>query len=240
MTMGLDELVGGRRAPLFNDRRDAGDALARRLTHHRGTDALVLGLPRGGVPVAARVAAALGAELDVVVARKLGSPISAELAIGAVTANGGRFLNEDVIRELDVSEAYVEAVTAVQRAEARRREALFRGSRPAARIAGRTVILVDDGLATGATMRAAVRSVKQERPARLVVAVPVGSREACAALRDEADDVVCLHEPEYFGAVGGYYRDFEQTEDRDVQELLEDIAAARAARPAGAVRPKIS
>jgi putative phosphoribosyl transferase len=224
VTAPLEEL--GTRGLFFRDRQDAGDALARRLEHDRGTDVLVLGLPRGGVPVAAQVARALGAELDVVVSRKPGSPISAELAIGAVTANGGRFLNDDVIRDLDVSEAYLTAVTTVQQAEARRREAQFRGSRPAPWIAGRTVILVDDGLATGATMRAAVRSVKQQEPGRLVVAVPVGSPVACAALRGEADEVVCLYEPSYFGAVGSYYGDFKQIEDEEVRQLLEEFAAA--------------
>ena len=220
----------GTRERLFRDRRDAGDALAQGLEHDRGADVLVLGLPRGGVPVAAQVARALGAELDVLVARKLGSPISDELAIGAVTANGGRFLNDDIIRTLDVSEGYLTSVTAAQRAEARRRELQFRGSRPAPRIAGRTVILVDDGLATGATMRAAVRSVKQHKPGRLVVAVPVGSPDACAALRREVDEVVCLHEPSYFGAVGSYYGDFRQIEDSDVQKLLEEFAAADPSR----------
>ena len=210
--------------PLFRDRRDAGEALAKRLEAHRGTHALVLGLPRGGVPVAAQVARALDADLDIVVSRKLGSPVSAELAFGAVTANGGRFLNEDVLRMLNVSEEYVTAVTETQQAEARRRETLFRGSRPAPVVAGRTVILVDDGLATGATMRAAVRSVRQQQPQRVVVAVPVGSPEACAALRGEADEVVCLYEPRHFGAVGCYYEDFTQTQDSDVQTLLDELA----------------
>jgi predicted phosphoribosyltransferase len=215
--------------PWFRNRRHAGELLAERLQQYRGMQPIVLGLPRGGVPVAAAVARALDAELDVVVSRKLGSPISAELAIGAVTANGGRFLNEDVMRMLNVSEAYLTAVTATQQAEARRREALFRGSRPPLALAGRTVLLVDDGLATGATMRAAVRSVRQQRPQRLVVAVPVGSPEACAALRGEADEVVCLHEPDDFGAVGYYYQDFTQTEDGDVQALLAEFAGSRRA-----------
>jgi putative phosphoribosyl transferase len=223
-----EELTG--QGPLFRDRQDAGAALAQRLVHYRGIHALVLGLPRGGVPVAAQVARALDADLDVVVSRKLGSPVSAELAIGAVTANGGRFLNDDVIRALNVSEAYLTAVTATQQVEARRREALFRGSRPAPVIAGRTVILVDDGLATGATMRAAVRSVRQQQPQRLVVGVPVGSPEACAALRAEADEMVCLYEPSGFGAVGLYYRDFMQTQDSDVQALLGEFAGARSPR----------
>jgi putative phosphoribosyl transferase len=223
-----EELTG--QGPLFRDRQDAGEALAQRLVHYRGIHALVLGLPRGGVPVAAQVARALDADLDVVVSRKLGSPVSAELAIGAVTANGGRFLNDDVIRALNVSEAYLTAVTATEQVEARRREALFRGSRPAPVIAGRTVILVDDGLATGATMRAAVRSVRQQQPQRLVVGVPVGSPEACAALRAEADEMVCLYEPSGFGAVGLYYRDFMQTQDSDVQALLGEFAGARSPR----------
>jgi predicted phosphoribosyltransferase len=223
---------------LFRDRRHAGDALAERLGRYRGSNALVLGLPRGGVVVAAQVARWLDAELDVVVARKLGSPVSPELAIGAVTANGGRFLNEDVIAAVGVSEAYIEAVTAVQQAEARRREADLRGPRPAPSIAGRVVILVDDGLATGATMRAAVRSVRQHRPRRLVVAVPVGAPEACRALRSEVDEVVCLHEPRDFGAVGGFYREFSQTDDAEVRALLAEAErggasalASRASHP---------
>lgn len=208
---------------MFRDRRDAGEALAARLGQYRGTDALVLGLPRGGVAVAAPLARALDAELDVVVARKLGSPVSAELGIGAVTADGGRFLNDEIIRELGVSEAYIAAVTKVQQAEARRRERIFRGDRPAARIAGRTVILVDDGLATGATMRAAVASVSKRAPARVIVAVPVGSPQACDALRGAADEVICLHEPEYFSAVGSWYDHFEQTEDDEVKALLAEV-----------------
>lgn len=218
MKAGMHTLGGELRT--FRDRNDAGDALAARLEQFRGTDALVLGLPRGGVVVAARLARLLDAELDVLVARKLGSPISAELAIGAVTAEGGRFLNDDIIRELGVSEPYIIAVTKVQQAEARRREALFRGNRPAPRIAGRTVILVDDGLATGATMRAAVSAVRKQAPARMIVAVPVGSPQACDALRGEADEVICLQEPGYFGAVGSWYDHFEQTEDDEVKELL--------------------
>jgi len=223
---------------LFRDRRDAGDALAERLERYRGHNALVLGLPRGGVVVAAQVARWLDAELDVVVARKLPSPISPELGIGAVTANGGRFLNEDVLAAFNVSEAYIEAASAGQRAEALRREADLRGQRPAPSIAGRVVILVDDGLATGATMRAAVRSVQQHRPRRLVVAVPVGAPESCAALRGEVDEVVCLHEPRDFGAVGRFYGDFSQTEDEEVRMLLAETArggasalASRASHP---------
>jgi putative phosphoribosyl transferase len=210
---------------LFRDRREAGRELGKRLAAEKGTDALVLGLPRGGVPVAAEVARALHAELDVLVSRKLGSPLSPELAIGAVTANGDTFLNQDVIDQLRVSDAYLASVTASEQAEARRREVRFRGARPAPRVASRTVILVDDGLATGATMRAAVRSVRQQRPGRLIVAVPVGPRDACAALRREADQVVCIYEPDYFDAVGSYYADFRQVEDTEVEEMLRTFAA---------------
>jgi len=210
---------------LFHDRREAGRALATRLEGYHGTHALVLGLPRGGVVVAAEVARAIEAELDVLVSRKLGSPISPELAIGAVTANGGRFLNEDVIGALNVSEPYISAVTAIQRAEARRWETIVRGRRPAPLLLGRTVILVDDGLATGATMRAAVRSARQQGCGRLIVAVPVGSTEACAALRGEADEVVCLREPDDFGAVGNWYDHFEQTEDEEVRRLLDKFTS---------------
>jgi putative phosphoribosyl transferase len=213
-------------APFFADRRAAGAALAQRLERYRGSHPLVLGLPRGGVPVAAEVARHLDGELDVVVARKLGSPVSPELAIGAVTADGVRFLNTKVIEMLDVPAAYIERVAADQQAEAQRREARFRGGRAPLRVAGRTVILVDDGLATGATMRAAVRAMRTQGPARLVVAVPVGAPDACAALRTEVDEVACLAEPPDFGAVGFYYADFGQVDDAVVEELLQPAAAA--------------
>lgn len=215
----------------FADRQAAGDALTDALAYYRGADVLVLGLPRGGVVVAARVAEELDAELDVIVARKLPSPISTELAIGAVTADGERYLNEGLISELNVSDMFLTAVTGVQRAEARKREQQFRGSRPPPRITGRIVILVDDGLATGATMHAAVRSVRKQQPAHLIVAAPVGSHEACAALAHEADEVVCPWRPEPFGAVGLYYENFAQTSDAEVQQILEQSAAMRSIEP---------
>lgn len=208
----------------FRDRVYAGRILAKRLGDCRGKDALVLGIPRGGVPVAAEVARSLDAELDVLVARKLGAPGQEELAIGAVTANGGEFLNEELIGYLGVTRAYLERVKRDQMDEARRREALFRGGRAEERIQGRVVILVDDGLATGATMRAAVRSVRKRRPARLIVAVPVGSREACADLRSEADEVVCPWIPDSFGAVGYFYENFQPTEDAEVRRILREHA----------------
>lgn len=215
--------------PLFRDRLDAGRQLGERLAEYQGRDVVVLGIPRGGVPVAAEVARRLDADLDVIVARKLGAPHQEELAIGAVTANGGRFLNKDVLWQLGVTEDYLEVVTAEQRAEAQRREERFRGSRPAARVKDRIAIVVDDGLATGATMRAAVRSVRGQQPARLVVAVPVGSVEACAALRDEADEVICLDQPDPFWAVGFFYQHFEPTEDTEVVQILADYQARHAA-----------
>lgn len=216
-------------APHFLDRADAGYQLARRLTAYRAKHVLVLGIPRGGVPVAAEVARALEGELDVVVTRKLRSPISAELAIGAITSDGGRYLNESMLRYLGVDERYVERATQIEMADAARREARFRHGAPPPAIAGRDVILVDDGLATGSTMIAAARSVRAHKPARLVIAVPVGSTEAYAALKHEADEVVCLATPEPFWAVGTYYEDFQQTEDDDVDRLLRD---ARSAQPA--------
>jgi putative phosphoribosyl transferase len=204
----------------FLDRAEGGARLAEALLAYRGAHPLVLGIPRGGVVTAAEVARRLDAELDVVVARKLGAPTQPELAIGAVTANGGRYLNDDLIGEIGVGDAYIEAESARKREEARERERRYRGDRPPLAIAGRVVIVVDDGLATGATMRAALRSVRAAGPARLIAAIPVGAKESCDALAAEADEVVCVTQPDPFYAVGMHYEQFAATSDDEVCEIL--------------------
>jgi len=212
----------------FVDRRDAGRQLADLLRSYRGQDALVMGIPRGGVAVAAAVSRSIGADLDVLVSRKVGVPIQPELALGAVTADGAWFMNQALARELGVSRWMFRVLADEQRAEARRREQLLRGRRPAPHMAGRTVILVDDGLATGATMRAAIRSVRQAGPARLVVAVPVAAQPTCEALRAEADELICLLAPDPFFAVSVHYADFLPIDDDQVQRLLAEGDRKRA------------
>ena len=213
--------------PLFQDRADAGRALARLLERYAGRpDVVVLALPRGGVPVAFEVAAALRAPLDVLVVRKLGVPGHEEYAMGALAA-GVRVLDDALVRRLGLSPREVEAVVDAEQRELERRERLYRGEAPAPELAGRTVLVVDDGLATGSTMRAAVRAVRGRGPTRVVVAVPVGAADTCAALRDEADEVACVAAPEPFEAVGIWYEDFGQTGDDEVRALL-----ARARRSA--------
>ncbi len=206
----------------FKDRPDAGRLLATRLRRYAGrTDVIVLGLPRGGIPVAFEVARALRAPLDAFVVRKLGAPGQVELAMGAIAAGGVRAMNEDVIRDLAIPPEVVEATAAVEAREVERREALYRPGRPPIDAAGRIAILVDDGLATGATMRAAARALRRLSPARIVVAVPIASPESCAALRGEADEVICALTPEPFYAVGLWYHDFSQTPDEEVRTLLD-------------------
>jgi predicted phosphoribosyltransferase len=204
----------------FRDRVEAGRALASRLARFQGQHAVVLGIPRGGVPVAREVALAIDGELDIIVARKLGAPFSEELAIGAVTADGGRYLNQDLIRDLGVTPEYLERVTATQLAEARRRESRFRGGAPAPVLKDRIVILIDDGLATGATMRAAIQAVRVARPGRLVVAVPVAASDTCQTLMAEVDEFVSLATPEPFNSVGAHYTHFEAVPDDEVAAIL--------------------
>ena len=209
-----------RRHP-FRNRTEAGRELARHLMSYAGRpDVLVLALPRGGVPVAYEVAAALDAPLDVFLVRKLGVPGYEELAMGAIASGGVRVLNQDVIRSLHVSPQTIERVTASEQQELARREHLYRGDREAPSPSGRTIILIDDGLATGSTMRAAAEAIRQRRPLRLVVAVPVAARETCAELGGEVEEVVCALTPEPFHAVGLWYVDFSQTTDDEVRELL--------------------
>ena len=210
----------------FVDRRDAGRQLARTLLQYRSEDPVVLALPRGGVPVGYEVASALGAPLDILVVRKLGAPGQAELGIGAIV-DGERpegVLNEEVVRLLDVPDEYLRQEIARQLREIRRRQAAYRGGHEAVSVADRTAILVDDGLATGGSMRAAIRGVRRAGPRRVVLAVPVAPADTVASLRSEVDDVACLSTPELFGAVGNFYEDFSQTSDAEVVELL---AAAR-------------
>jgi putative phosphoribosyl transferase len=206
----------------FQDRHDAGRRLALELhAYANRPDVIVLALPRGGVPVGFEVATALDAPLDVFVVRKLGLPWEEEVAMGAIASGGVRVLDSDLIRAARVSEAEVERVTAIERTELARRERQYRGERPFPDLSGKTVILVDDGLATGSTMRAGVAALRQEGPSRVVVAVPVAAPATCNALRDLADEIVCAMTPEPFRAVGYWYHDFSQTSDEEVQELLD-------------------
>jgi putative phosphoribosyl transferase len=205
----------------FADRAQAGHQLGAALRKRlRAPRPLVLGLPRGGVPVAAAVAGAVGGELDVFVVRKLGVPARPELAMGAIASGGVRVLNAPVLRQLGLTDADVERVADTELVELQRREREYRGARPPVVLLGRHVVLVDDGLATGATMRAAVRAVSAAAPASVVVAVPVGAPEACELLGGVADEVLCLHAPPGFASVGQHYRDFTQTTDAQVQGLL--------------------
>jgi len=199
--------------------------LAEKLVQYAGRDdVIVLGLPRGGVPVAYEVATRLGAPLDVFIVRKLGVPGFEELAAGAIASGGVRVLNEDVMRAIPHAGEAIEAVTRKETAELERREHEYRDGRPAPELRDRVVILIDDGLATGATMRAAVKALRQSGAANIVVAVPVGPPDTCREIEQEADEIICLSTPEFFQAVGQYYEDFSQTSDDDVRELLNQAA----------------
>lgn len=205
----------------FPNRAEAGRQLAERLMAYRGRDdAIVLGLPRGGVPVAYEVAQRLGLPLDVFVVRKLGVPGYEELAMGAIASGNVSVLNQDVMRALPNSEAILKAVMARENVELQRRETRYRQDRPAPDLRGRVVILVDDGLATGATMRAGAAALRRQGVAKIVVAVPVGAPETCREIELEVDETVCAFTPEFFHGVGQFYEDFSQTSDEEVRELL--------------------
>jgi len=214
---------------IFRDRKDAGRQLAARLKAYADhPDVLVLALPRGGVPVAYEVAQELDAPLDVFLVRKLGVPGHEELAMGAIASGGVRVINDEVVRYLGIPEVVIDAVAANEQRELERRERAYRGDRPVPDVIGQTVILIDDGLATGATMRAAIASLRQAAAARVIAAVPVGAMSTCRKIGQEADELVCLHTPEPFYGVGQWYSDFSQTSDEEVLALL-----ARAATNSG-------
>jgi putative phosphoribosyl transferase len=211
----------------FHDRAHAGRLLAERLAHLHGQDIVVLGLVRGGVAVAAEIARELGAPLDVIVARKLGAPFQPELAIGAV-ARGASYVNEDLVQRLEISPQELDRITAAAVAEVERYEERFREGRPAEAVEGRTVVLADDGLATGATATAAVRALRRRRPARIIVAMPACAPESARQLEAEVDELLCLSRTPYFYAVGQFYEDFSQLEDDEVERLLHEAHERRA------------
>ena len=215
---------------MFRDRTEAGEVLAEKLARYAGRGGVVvLALPRGGVPVGYEVAAALGTPLDAFAVRKLGVPWHRELAMGAIASGGVRVLNQDVIRSLGISDEIIEAVAEQEGMELERREAAYRDGRPAPEVAGKAVILVDDGLATGSTMRAAVAALRLQEPARIVGAVPIAARMVCEELRQVVDEMVCSAVPDSFHAVGLWYEDFRPTTDQEVQALLSQAARRRPA-----------
>ena len=207
---------------MFQDRREAGKALAGELASLKGTpDLIVLGIPRGGVVVGREIAQALNAPLDIYITRKIGAPHNPELAIGAVASDGTLLIDHQLVRRLGVSQGYIDQESARQTQEISRRLAEYRGERPSPDLAGKVVILVDDGVATGATILATIRAIKGQGPLKLILAVPVGPRDSIESLRQEVDQLYCLHAPEVFWAVGAFYNVFDQTSDEEVKALLE-------------------
>jgi putative phosphoribosyl transferase len=210
---------------LFRNRAHAGQALATLLTDYADRDdVVVLALPRGGVPVAFEIAQVLHAPLDVFLVRKLGLPGQEELAMGAIASGGVRVLNDEVVGYLGIPQSVIDSVAHTETQELERRERIYRGARPAPDVRGRTVILVDDGLATGSTMRAAIAALRQQQPARIIVAVPIAAASTCQELQKEVDRVICAATPEPFYGVGQWYEDFSQTTDDEVGHLLEGAA----------------
>ena len=215
---------------IYRDRSEAGKHLAARLAKYANrSDVLVLALPRGGVPVGFEVARALPAPLDIFLVRKLGVPGHEELAMGAISTGGVRVLNDDVVDHMQIPGGVIDAIAKIELKELERRERAYRGDRPEPNVQGKTIILVDDGLATGSTMRAAVAALRQQDPARIVVAVPVSAPQTCDEYRMGVDEIVCASTPEPFRGVGQWYRDFSQTTDDEVRELLEKAQAIYAA-----------
>ena len=225
---------------LFNDSADAGRKLAKKLSEYANrSDVLILALPRGGVPVAFEVAKKLNVKMDVFIVRKLGVPGNEELAMGAIASDNIRVLNEDVIRSFHISEQVIDTVTSNELRELERRECIYRGNRPKSNISGSTVILIDDGLATGATMRAATAAVKTKSPAKVVIAVPIAAPDVCSAFKDKVDEIICVATPDPFYYVGAWYEDFSQTTyedfsqttDAEVCELLDKAAKIKPMEP---------
>ena len=206
---------------IFKDRRDAGKQLAKELSDFKGQDdAIVLGLPRGGVPVAFEVAEALKLPLDVFIVRKLGVPGQPELAMGAIASGGIQVLNDSVIRRAGISESQIEDVAQKEKEELKKREKAYRGARPDIDLHGKTVLLVDDGLATGASMRAAISALQEHEPKKIIVAVPTAPSDTCQEFEPEVDQIICLRTPTPFWGVGGSYQNFSQTTNEEVRELL--------------------
>jgi len=220
---------------VFRDRHEAGYVLGTKLEQYKKDDTrLILALPRGGVPVGYEVAWALDAPLDVFLVRKLGVPGHRELAMGAIASGGVRVMNDEVVNELHIPQGMIEATFEAEQRELQRRERAYRGDRPPPELAGRSVILVDDGLATGSTMKAAAMALRGQDPARIVVAVPVAAPETCEAFRAEVDDIVCAATPDPFYAVGLWYEDFTPTSDDDVRDLLARAGAREEGKRVGA------
>lgn len=207
---------------LFKNRQDSGEQLAPELETYKGDpDVIVFGLARGGVPVARKIAEYLNAPLDVYIVRKLGVPGQRELALGAIASGGDRVLNKDIVETLEISQDYIDEIAKQEEQELKRREELYRGVRELPELEGRIVILVDDGLATGASMRAAIRAVRTHQPKKIIVAVPVAPQDTCDDLSDLVDEMICLETPQPFGGVGAWYDEFHQTTDQEVRSILE-------------------